>query len=117
MTLLSKPEAPILRAASTVTVFSTPDTVRVSQLPTISTVLDTPLTLTEQSSQLTVICLCVPETLKVEPGGAYVGPGADVVDGVAVVRVGSLATVDLAGRVVDGPEIVGTLCGSVGLAA
>ena len=33
MTSLSKPEAPIVSAASTVTTFSTPDTVRLTQSP------------------------------------------------------------------------------------
>lgn len=52
VTWLSIPETPIFTVVSTVTAFSTPETVRVSQLPSISTVLETPLTLTEQPSQL-----------------------------------------------------------------
>ncbi|EIU17036.1 hypothetical protein MA5S0422_1142 [Mycobacteroides abscessus 5S-0422] len=56
----------------------------------------------------------MPATLNVDPAGTNVGPGAAVDDGVAL---GIFTTVDLAGRVPDGPETVGPPCRIVGSAA
>ena len=69
--------------ASTVMAFWTPDTVRLVQWPVITTVLETPLTLTMLSLQAIVRFSLMPETLSLPPGG-----GVGDVDGVdALVRV------------------------------
>ena len=73
----------MLSTASTVTAFRTPDTVRLVQWPVITTVLETPLTLTMLSLQAIVRFSLMPETLSLPPGG-----GVGDVDGVdALVRV------------------------------
>ncbi len=74
--------------ASTVTVFCTPDTDRLVQCPVITTVLDTPLTLTGLSSQASVRFSLIPATLSSVPGGAAgdVGVRRDV-EGAGVVEM------------------------------
>src|ERR1700758_85846 len=95
MTLLLKPEASMLSTAAPVTEFWTPDTLRLAQWPVITTVLETPLTLTMLSLQAIVRFALIPETLSSPPGG-----GAGDVDGVGVLV-----------RVVDGPGPLGVLAG------
>jgi len=81
----------MVSAASTVIEFLTPDTLRRAQWPVISTVLDTPLTLTMLSLQAIVRFSPTPETETAAPGG-----GADAV------AVGWV-------RVTDGTVAEGTL--------
>ena len=79
----------MLSTASTVMEFSTPDTLSLAQWPVITTVLETPLTLTMLSLQAIVRFSLIPEMLSLPPGGG-VGDadGADVlvrvVDGLAL---------------------------------
>ena len=87
--MLSKPEASMRSTASTVMAFWTPDTVRLVQWPVITTVLETPLTLTMLSLQAIVRFSLMPETLSLPPGGG----------------VGDVDGVDALVRVVDGPGL------------
>ena len=91
--LLLKPEASMLSTASTVIAFWTPDTVRRVQWPVITTVLETPLTLTMLSLQAIVRFSLMPETLSLPPGGG----------------VGDIDGVDDPVRVVDGLGLLGVL--------
>ncbi len=59
---------------STVTEFFTPDTVRLAQWPVMTTVLETPLTLTMLSLQTIVLLWLTPEMLMLPAGG---GGGVD----------------------------------------
>src|ERR1700730_7569088 len=89
----------MLSTASTVMAFWTPDTVRLVQWPGITTVLETPLTLTMLSLQAIVRFSLMPETLRLPPGGA----------------VGDVDGVDVRLRVVDGPglpEVLGVVEGA-----
>ena len=72
----------MLSAASTVTEFCTPDTERLAQWPVITTVLETPLTLTALSLQAIVRFSLMPEMVRSVPAGG-VGTAADDVDGAA----------------------------------
>lgn len=73
----------MLSTASTVISFCTPETVRLAQWPLITTVLDTPLTLTTLSLHAIVRFSPIPETLTRSPGA-----GVGDVDGLGVlVRV------------------------------
>ena len=100
--------------ASTVMAFWTPDTVRLVQWPVITTVLETPLTLTMLSLQAIVRFSPMPEMLRLPPGG---GVGDVDVDGADAVGVGVLLRVVdgtvLRGLVVDGPDVAEML-GAVG---
>jgi len=95
MTLLLKPEASTASTASTVIEFWTPDTLILAQWPVITTVLETPLTLTTLSLQAIVRFSLIPEILSLPPGG-----GAGDVDGVGVLV-----------RVVDGAGPLGVPAG------
>ena len=79
----------MLSTESTVMAFWTPDTVRLVQWPVITTVLETPLTLTMLSLQAIVRFSLMPETLSLPPGGG----------------VGDVDGVDALVRVVDGPGL------------
>jgi hypothetical protein len=70
----------MLSAASTVTLFWTPETLRLAQCPVITTVFETPLTLTELSLQTMVRFSLIPATLRFPPFGA-VGAGVSDADG------------------------------------
>lgn len=72
----------MLSAASTVTLFWTPETLRLAQWPVITTVFETPLTLTELSLQTIVRFSLMPATLRFPPFGA-VGAAVSEVDGTA----------------------------------
>jgi len=72
----------MLSAASTVTEFCTPDTERLAQWPVITTVLETPLTLTALSLQAIVRFSLMPEMVRSVPAGG-VGTATDDVDGAA----------------------------------
>ena len=67
MIRLSKPEAPIASAMSTVMMLFIPDTVTFTQWPVMFTVLRMPLTVTEPSLQATVLLFSMPETLTSPP--------------------------------------------------
>jgi hypothetical protein len=69
----------MVSTASTVIEFCTPDTVRLAQWPVITTVLETPLTLTMLSLQAMVRFSLIPEMLRLPPGG-----GVSDVDGLDV---------------------------------
>ena len=84
----------MLSTASTVIAFWTPDTDRLAQCPVITTVLETPLTLTMLSLQAIVRFSLIPETLSLPPGG-----------------VGDVDSVGVLVRVVDGPGLLGVLAG------
>lgn len=100
----------MLSTESTVISFCTPDTVRLAQWPVITTVLDTPLTLTVFWLQAMVRVSPIPETLIRSPGAGVGDVDADG-DGDGVVVL--VRVVEGAGLVVkvDGgpnvPEIVG----------
>ncbi|SPM39036.1 hypothetical protein MNAB215_1218 [Mycobacterium numidiamassiliense] len=66
-------------AASTVTEFFIPDTVTLAQCPTITIVLEIPLTVTTLSLQAMVLFSLMPETLSWPPSG-----GSGGVDGPAL---------------------------------
>src|ERR1700712_2611261 len=72
VTRFAKPEALMTSAASTVTVFLTPDTVTLRHWPVSTTVLLTPLMLTRLSLQAMVLLSPTPETLMSPPVGAAV---------------------------------------------
>jgi hypothetical protein len=76
----------MLSAAWTVTLFWTPETLRLAQWPVITTVLETPLTFTELSLQTIVRFSLMPATLRLPPFGA-VGAGVSDVEGAARVFV------------------------------
>lgn len=80
MTSLFSPDASIVSAASTVTEFFMPDTVRLLQWPVIVMVLEMPLTVTVLSLQASVSSSLMPEMLSGAPAGAPDVP--DAVDGV-----------------------------------
>jgi len=63
----------MLSAASTVTEFLAPDTVRLAQWPVITTVLENPLTLTKLSLHAIVSFSPIPATLSWPPGGGVDG--------------------------------------------
>src|SRR5882757_1064895 len=73
-------------AAWTVTLFWTPETLRLAQWPVITTVFETPLTLTELSLQAIVRLTLMPATLRFPPFGA-VGAAVSDVEGAARVCV------------------------------
>lgn len=75
-----KPETSIVLVASTVTLFCTPDTVRLAQWPVITTLLEMPLTLIELWLQAIVRLLLMPAMLRLAPVGV-VGAGLGVVGG------------------------------------
>ena len=62
MTWLLRPDASMVSAASTVTEFCMPDTVRLAQWPVITIVLEIPLTVTTLSLQAIVLFSLMPET-------------------------------------------------------
>ena len=74
----------MLSTASTVTAFWTPETLRLVQWPVITTVLETPLTLTLTLLPLQAIVRfsLMPEMLRFPPAGAVGAEGSDV-DGAA----------------------------------
>ena len=72
----------MLSAAWTVTLFLTPETLRLAQWPVITTVFETPLTFTELSLQTIVRFSLMPATLMFPPFGA-VGAAVSDVDGAA----------------------------------
>lgn len=86
-----------MSAASTVIVFCMPATVRLAQWPVMTTLLDTPLTLTWLLLQVTDLFSLMPETMMVPPDG---GAGDDdgPADGVRVL-------------VLEGPGLRGVLLG------
>lgn len=69
----------MMSAESTVTLLSNPDTVRLVQWPLMTTVLDTPLTLTMLSLQVIVLCSLTPTTLRLLPAGGLGVAGASAV--------------------------------------
>src|ERR1700693_4762429 len=69
----------MVSAASTVMEFCMPDTVRLAQWPTMTIVLEIPLTVTTLSLQAIVLFSLMPETLSCPPSG-----GRGTVDGPAV---------------------------------
>ena len=94
----------MVSTVSTVIEFWTPDTVRLAQWPVITTVLETPLTLTTLSLHAIVRFPLIPEMLSWPPGG-----GVGDVDG-ADARVLLVDGAGLAGVFpgeVNGPEMVG----------
>jgi hypothetical protein len=77
---LLKPETSIVSVAFTVTLFCTPDTVRLAQWPVTTTLLEMPLTLIELWLQAIVRLLLIPAMLRLAPAGA-VGAGLGDVEG------------------------------------
>jgi hypothetical protein len=88
--------------------FCTPDTVRLAQWPLITTVLETPLTLTTLSLHAIVRFSLMPETLTLPPGGGVADvDGVGFLDRVVVVGEGLLGVLVALDGGPNVPETVG----------
>src|SRR6476661_711844 len=74
VTRLSKPDAPMLSAASTVTTLFIPETEIFTQWPVMFTVLRMPLTVTLASLHEIVLFTSIPETVRSCPGAPVMTP-------------------------------------------
>ena len=95
VTWLLRPEASIVSVASTVITLFRPDTVRLAQWPVITTVLETPLTVTVLLLQVSVWFSLIPVTVSSAPCG-----GSGVTDdgaGLCGIALGGLMTREVTG--------------------